>query len=602
MTCILMEGRHKTTRIPQATISEIRKRFFDGTLNVPVAATELGIARLTVRRYEAEFKRIRDCYPELVDNIDFYAPEAIVENRQRMKRIPYAKITVLRKRYFEGSLDVKLAAQELGVEVNTVKRYANEFRKIKDSFPDRISDNHFFAPKEIAEHRQTELYVEFINVLPVIIGKVQGVKTNAATLYPLYKEHYPNGYVYSAFAHCFAEWCDKNKISRQLVYAIKDEDVPILEQWRKGSDHRLWQIAVALLDRSRNITMQAVSNKTEVCKKTIQDWHNTYKARGCEAFKKRTRTTNLTKATQMREREDNIIHLLHQSPKTFGYNRTSWKQADLADTYSREYGVNITRTDVSRDLRRRGYRTVKAREVLTSPDPQFREKYEAIQHILQNLGPKDKFFSIDEYGPFSLKIKGGRTFVKKGEFKTYPQRQKSKGWLICTAALELSTNQVSHFYSPKKNTAEMIKLVDILIKEYHDQDKIWLSWDKAAWHISKVLTDYVTFLNSEQYHKAHKIPNIGIAPLPACAQFLNVIESVFSGLARAVIHHSDYQSVDECQQAINRHFKDRNEHFKLNPHRAGNKIWGKELVPPHFDKAHRCKTSTSLSMNHYFNK
>jgi hypothetical protein len=32
-----------------------------------------------------------------------------------------------------------------------------------------------------------------------------------------------------------------------------------------------------------------------------------------------------------------------------------------------------------------------------------------------------------------------------------------KGSLICTAALELSTNQVTHFYSKRKNTAEMIK-------------------------------------------------------------------------------------------------------------------------------------------------
>lgn len=36
------------------------------------------------------------------------------------------------------------------------------------------------------------------------------------------------------------------------------------------------------------------------------------------------------------------------------------------------------------------------------------------------------------------------------------------------------------------------------------------------------------------------------APLPKRAQFLNVIESVFSGMARAVIQNSDYASVDEA--------------------------------------------------------
>jgi hypothetical protein len=38
-------------------------------------------------------------------------------------------------------------------------------------------------------------------------------------------------------------------------------------------------------------------------------------------------------------------------------------------------------------------------------------------------------------------------------------------------------------------------------------------------------------------------PNMKTAPLPACAQFLNVIESVFSGMSRAIIHNSDYPSL-----------------------------------------------------------
>jgi hypothetical protein len=64
---------------------------------------------------------------------------------------------------------------------------------------------------------------------------------------------------------------------------------------------------------------------------------------------------------------------------------------------------------------------------------------------------------------------------------------------------------------------------------------------------------------------------------------------VFSGMARAIIHNSDYQSVDACKVAIDRHFAERNQHFKANPQRAGDKIWGKERVPPVFDEANNCK-------------
>ena len=82
---------------------------------------------------------------------------------------------------------------------------------------------------------------------------------------------------------------------------------------------------------------------------------------------------------------------------------------------------------------------------------------------------------------------------------------------------------------------------------------------------------------------------VELAPLPASAQFLNVIESVFTGMARAIIHNSNYGSVDEAMAAIDRYFAERNEHFQTYPKRAGKKIWGYERVPCEFSEAQNCK-------------
>jgi len=68
------------------------------------------------------------------------------------------------------------------------------------------------------------------------------------------------------------------------------------------------------------------------------------------------------------------------------------------------------------------------------------------------------------------------------------QWQKSKGCLIITAALELSGNQVTHFYSTKKNTTEMVRMMNLLLDHYRDRRKLYLSWDAASWHISKRLS------------------------------------------------------------------------------------------------------------------
>ena len=105
--------------------------------------------------------------------------------------------------------------------------------------------------------------------------------------------------------------------------------------------------------------------------------------------------------------------------------------------------------------------------------------------------------------------------------------------------------------------------------------------------MSKALNERVEFLNGwANYDRA---PAIELAPLPSKAQFLNVIESVFSRMSRAIIHNSDLKSVDEAKRAIDLYLSDRNEHFLQHPRRAGKSIWGKERDPASFSEAHNCK-------------
>jgi hypothetical protein len=234
-----------------------------------------------------------------------------------------------------------------------------------------------------------------------------------------------------------------------------------------------------------------------------------------------------------------------------------------------------------------GYKWRKARLVLTSNDSNYSEKLAHVRLILSRLGPDEAFFSIDEFGPFAVKAKPGRVLAAPGEEPQVPQWQKSKGCLIITAALELSGNQVSHFYSTKKNTTEMIRMMDLLLDRYRDRRKLYLSWDAASWHISKRLFERI-----EENNKAAVAsggPIVDTAPLPARAQFLNVIESIFSGMARAIIHNSNYRSAEEAKGAINRYFDERNRHFREHPRRAGKRIWGKERVPPEFADGNCCK-------------
>ena len=361
-------------------------------------------------------------------------------------------------------------------------------------------------------------------------------------------------------------------------------DVPemgiLLHHLYNGSLSTRNRSAVVLADQ-RGLSQRMICRVLAIDPRSCRKYLRTFEHGGAAALFARGTKSNRKFDDEALKKA--VFGLLHEPPSNYDINRTTWIMPDLRRVL-REKGQPACPDVIRTITKAAGYRWRKARIVLTSNDPAFSEKLDRIRSILSNLGSDDVFFSIDEFGPFAVKTKPGRMLTAPGEQRVVPQWQKSKGCLIMTAALELSGNQVTHFYSKKKNTAEMIRLMEMLIDQYRDRRKIYLSWDAASWHVSKQL------YKSIDLHNAAAVgPIIETAPLPSGAQFLNVIESIFSGMARAIIHNSDYKTMDEAKAAINRYFKERNSHFKQYPQRAGNKIWRKEREPAEFSEANNCK-------------
>lgn len=480
-------------------------------------------------------------------------------------------------------------SKKIGIARNTLRRHIRLLDRIPKDHGQKLTTEScmaFFRAAPVSGATKLKLQ----ELLPMLFSKIQG-KPVVKQLWEAYHIMEPLGYQYSQFAYHYSQWIKTgtNFCNNAPLFEITGVDRDILQQWRRSSDRRKWEKAVVLIDISTGHSVSAIAAKIERTPEKIRSWLQIYAESGLSGLQQRQCRTKEQVVAQIAQKKENLMRLLHEAPQLHGFNRTSWRLKDLSAAYQRTYGIYVSVAMISVYIRSEGYVFRKARKVLTSPDPEFREKLAHIQSILQHLNPKEKFFSVDEYGPFSVKMKGGRSLVKRGESKTYPQYQKSKGCLICTAALELSTNQITHFYSRKKDTEEMIKLIDLLCLRYYDQDKLYFSWDAAGWHASKKLKQHLNIINNDDYRNAHHSPLVELAPLPASAQFLNVIESVFSGLARSVIHHSDYSSIGHCKAAIDRYFKDRNQHFAEHPKKAGNKIWGKERTVSAFRDSHNCK-------------
>jgi transposase/transposase-like protein len=342
--------------------------------------------------------------------------------------------------------------------------------------------------------------------------------------------------------------------------------------------------SVAVLADRHGLSSDTVCSFLGIDSKTHRRYLRTFEAGGhATLFARQTKCTRKFDSEALKQA---VFRLLHEPPSNYGINRTTWIMPDLTRVL-RETGHPACREVVRKITKAAGYRWRKARVVLTSADPDYTAKVDRIRSILSGLRPDEAFFSIDEFGPFAVKMQPGRALSAPGEQRVVPQWQRSRGCLIMTAALELSGNQVTHFYSPKKNTAEMIRMMELLVESYRDRRKLYLSWDAASWHISKRLHRRV------EEHNAAVLggggPAVETAPLPSGAQFLNVIESVFSGMARSIIHNSDYKTLDDAKAAIDRYFADRNAHFTQHPRRAGKKIWRKERELPEFSEANNCK-------------
>jgi transposase len=377
-----------------------------------------------------------------------------------------------------------------------------------------------------------------------------------------------------------------SELQNEFSARLKPGEIISLSNHIKGGTLRVRNKAVAILAFNELFSNRLISRFLLLGANTVSKWRTKYRTGGMAAvFPPRTPKPKKSDRTHFKEA---VFSILHEPPSAYGFNRTSWRMQDIVQVLH-DKGLGLCKDGVLEIIRKAGFRFRNAKKVLTSNDPDYRQKLQEITYILRNLKPDEKFFSVDEYGPFAVKMQGGRSRMAPGEFKSVPQYQKSKGSLILTAALELSENQVTHFYSEHKNTDEMLKLLEMLLASYAEQTCIYFSWDAASWHASKKLYQRVEEINSTQYRATHKTPMVKLAPLPSCAQFLNVIESVFSGMAKAIIHNSDYRSVDASKAAIDRYFTERNQHFRANPKRAGHKIWGKEQVPAVFAESNNCK-------------
>ena len=164
-------------------------------------------------------------------------------------------------------------------------------------------------------------------------------------------------------------------------------------------------------------THRAVARAFRVSQRTVSKWVDRFAVAGAFGLTDRScRPRHIPRRYLQpgQELHDAVFSLLHTPPSQHGFNRTTWKLLDLYNTL-RAQGARTTKRNLRTVIKAAGYRWKQARITLTSTDPDYRNKLEGIRLVLSCLQEDEAFFSIDEFGPFAVKMRGGRSLSAPDE-------------------------------------------------------------------------------------------------------------------------------------------------------------------------------------------
>jgi transposase len=360
-----------------------------------------------------------------------------------------------------------------------------------------------------------------------------------------------------------------------LSNQLTDDEIKALIKYRSGLHKNHNAKATAILMTNGNSSLSEVVNATGRGPATIMRWIKRFDKERLDSIEVKYPCPDRQK--RIEQRSTRIIDIIHTPPNTYGINRTTWTYDSITNAYLTLYHEKISKKTVERTVKQTGYTWRRTRRVQTSHDPDYKAKVEQILDTLQGLKPGERFFFIDEVGPCGVRKYGGKVLMQKDEIITVPEHQKSRGKIQFSAALEATTNQLTWVFTDNKTANSMIGLLEKVARDYVDCPAAFLTWDAITMHNSKAVLEWIANHNATAMG-----PQIKVVPLPPNAQYLNVIEGVFGGMKKAVVCNSDYATPHDMQEAISRHFEERNQFYKDNPRRAGNKIWDKQKFD--FDK------------------
>ncbi len=261
-----------------------------------------------------------------------------------------------------------------------------------------------------------------------------------------------------------------------------------------------------------------------------------------------------------------LVALACQKPTALGYPHELWTIALLVRhlrTHCRDAGhpslSRVAGGTVSKVLTQNKVRPHKVRYYLERRDPDFDDKMVQILLVYEEVALQRATGEDDSTVVISYDERPGIQAIESTapDLPPVPGRHPTisrefeyvrHGTSSLLAGVDLTTGHVHHLMRDRHRSREFIEFLQLLDRSYPPGTKLRLILDNHSAHLSKETNDYLA-----------TVPNrFDFVFTPVHGSWLNLIETLFSKMARSVLRHIRVASKDDLWRRIDAYCEDLN--------------------------------------------
>jgi transposase len=241
-------------------------------------------------------------------------------------------------------------------------------------------------------------------------------------------------------------------------------------------------------------------------------------------------------------RQRSLLALLKKAPFVYGWCRTRWSGAALAETLRQRRGWRVSAETVRRWLHALGWVWKRTKLAAKDNDPERTPKLARIRWLWEHLSPRQALLFADELD-IQLLPKSGYQWMKKGtQVEVMTPGKNEKRYLA--GAWDGRTGQVHHRVWARKTNELFRALLEVVERAYPARryDRIYVVADNYKIHKAQAV---------ERWLRAH--PRFELVFLPTYCPKANPIERLFGDTHDKVTRNHTRRQIWRLVEDVKRH-------------------------------------------------